>query len=91
MAKKKTPISTRPTSLLGTKEFQNITAGGIALLVAVLMFLSTRESTIVGQILSRAGLFLFGSEYRYIFSPIVAILGLMIIIRRASWSIYRFF
>lgn len=84
MAKRK---SSHHTSFLGTVEFQNIVASGLLLGLAILMFLSTREASTVGKYLASVGLFLFGEGYRYIFSPIVGILGLMIAVKKANWSV----
>ncbi len=86
MAKRK---SSHHTSFLGTVEFQNIVASGLLLGLAILMFLSTREASTVGKYLASVGLFLFGEGYRYIFSPIVGILGLMIAVKKANWSVWR--
>lgn len=73
-----------------TVEFQNILAGGILIILGMLMFLSTKETSVVGAYFSRAGLFLFGDYYRFIFSPILITLGMMIIVKKATWSVWRF-
>ena len=73
-----------------TVEFQNILAGGILIILGMLMFLSTKETSIIGAYFSRAGLFLFGEYYRFIFSPILILLGMMILVKKASWSVWRF-
>lgn len=54
------------------------------------MFLSTNEASIVGKYFSIFGEKCFGEYYRWIFSPIVGILGVMILIKKASWSAGRF-
>jgi S-DNA-T family DNA segregation ATPase FtsK/SpoIIIE len=53
------------------------------------MFLSTSESSIIGAIMSKIGMQLFGESYRWIFSPIMITLGVMILVKKASWSISR--
>ena len=50
------------------------------------MLLATRETSIAGKYLSLAGIALFGTEYRWISSPLLIILGAMIIVKKASWS-----
>jgi DNA segregation ATPase FtsK/SpoIIIE-like protein len=70
-------------------ELQNIIAGGVMITLAVLMFLSASESSVIGVYMSRAGIALFGEYYQWIFSPIVMILGVMILVKRASWSASR--
>ncbi len=54
------------------------------------MFLSTNEASIVGKYFSIFGEKCFGEYYRWIFSPIVGMLGVMILIKKASWSAGRF-
>ncbi len=39
--------------------------------------------------MSKIGILFFGQDYRWIFSPIIIILGIMILVKRASWSISR--
>jgi DNA segregation ATPase FtsK/SpoIIIE, S-DNA-T family len=87
MAKRKS--THQKVSFFGTIEFQNIVAGSILVLLAVLMFLSTQETSAVGGYFSDAGIFLFWEGYRYIFSPIVWALGVMILVKKASWSLWR--
>lgn len=70
-------------------ELQNIIAGGVLITLAVLMFLSASESSVIGIYMSRAGIALFGEYYPWIFAPIVMILGVMILVKRASWSASR--
>lgn len=51
------------------------------------MFLSTTEASIIGKYFTLIGVSLFSLEwYRWIFSPIVIVLGIMILVKRASWS-----
>jgi S-DNA-T family DNA segregation ATPase FtsK/SpoIIIE len=70
-------------------ELQNIIAWGVLVTLAILMFLSTSESSIIGLFMSKIGILFFGADYRWIFSPIIMILGIMIIVKRASWSASR--
>lgn len=89
-----TPVARRksqPKHSLFTFEFQNILAGSILIILGMLMFLATKETSIVGKYLSEAGLLLFGNGYRFIFSPILVILGGMILTKKTSWSRWRFF
>lgn len=86
MSRRKTPSSHRP---LISYELANIIAGGVLMTLAVLMFLSVNESSIIGVYMSRIGILFFGPYYRYIFSPILMLLGVMILVKRASWSVSR--
>jgi len=55
------------------------------------MFLSTKETSIIGQYFAIAWGKLFSPEwYRWIFSPITVALGTMILVKKASWSATRF-
>lgn len=85
MAKRKS----RTRSPFLTLEFQNILAGGILVTLGFLMFLSTKESSVVGSFLAEIGKLVFGEYYRIISSPILIILGVMILIKKASWSASR--
>jgi DNA segregation ATPase FtsK/SpoIIIE, S-DNA-T family len=69
-----------------TIELQNILAWGVLVILGALMFLATKEASVAGKYLSIVGMKLFGPEYRWIFSPILIILGAMIIVKKASWS-----
>ena len=84
MAKKKTIHNSWMTI-----ELQNILAGGILITLSALMFLATKEASVVGGYFSILGEKLFGVQYRWIFSPLLAILGTMILVKRASWSASR--
>ena len=53
------------------------------------MFLATSEASIAGKYLSIAGMSLFGEGYRWISSPILTVLGAMILVKKASWSLAR--
>ncbi|MBS9783783.1 DNA translocase FtsK [Candidatus Gracilibacteria bacterium] len=92
--KRRTKKST--SSFLGS-DFYHICIGTLLIILAVLVFFSTQEVTttgnapLIGKYLSKAGTLLFGKEYyRWIFSPIVGILGVMIIAKKAYWSGWRF-
>ena len=82
-----TPMPKRKTQKHSwmTIELQNILAGGILITLSALMFLATKETSVVGGYFSIMGETLFGREYRWIFSPLLAILGTMILIKKASW------
>jgi DNA segregation ATPase FtsK/SpoIIIE, S-DNA-T family len=69
-----------------TIELQNIFAGGVLVILGVLMLLATKEASVAGKYLSIVGMKLFGAEYRWICSPILIVLGAMIIVKKASWS-----
>ena len=74
-----------------TVELQNILAGGILIVLGALMFLSTQESSVIGKYFSLLATNLFSEEYyRWIFSPITLLLGIMILVKKASWSVTRF-
>jgi DNA segregation ATPase FtsK/SpoIIIE-like protein len=73
-----------------TYELQNIIAGGILVTLGVLMFLSTKETSVFGSYLARGGIVLFGDYYRFIAPPILIALGMMILVKQASWSMARF-
>lgn len=85
MAKRKS----RTSSPFLTYEFQNIIAGWILVTLGFLMFLSTKESSVVGWYLAEIGKTVFGENYRWISSPILIILGIMILVKKASWSASR--
>lgn len=73
-----------------TVELQNIIAGGVLIILSVLMFLATKEASIVGKYLALIGEALFLEEYyRWVFSPITLALGIMILSKKASWSAAR--
>ena len=70
-------------------ELTNIIAGGVLVTLAVLMWLSASESSVIGIYMSRVGTLFFGAYYKWIFSPILMLLGVMILMKRASWSVSR--
>jgi hypothetical protein len=84
-----TKRKTARKSPLITHELQNILAWGILITLWVLMFLSTTETSLVGSVLRRWGIACFGEYYRFIASPILVILGSMIVVKQASWSVSR--
>jgi hypothetical protein len=73
-----------------TYELQNILAGGILVTLGVLMFLATREASVFGRYLTQVDMVLFGTYHRLVAAPILVILGVMILVKKASWSISRF-
>jgi putative Mn2+ efflux pump MntP len=81
MARKK---SQKSHSFFGY-EFTNILAGSLLILLGLLMFLSTTETSVVGGILRDIGEVFFGMYYRYISAPILVVLGSMILVKKASW------
>lgn len=84
MAKKKTKKS-RPT---WTYELRNTIVGWVLLFLGVLVLAGDTNST-MGSIVAKIGTTIFGSDYRFIFAPIVTILGLLIVINKLSWSMVR--
>ncbi len=51
----------------------------------------TGEMPILGKYLEIAGLYLFGEGYRFIFSPILVALGVMLVLKRTSWNSLKLF
>lgn len=73
-----------------TVELQNMIVGGVLVVLGALMFLSTKEASTVGKYFALIGTSLFSSEsYRWLFSPIMVALGVMILVKKASWSSAR--
>jgi DNA segregation ATPase FtsK/SpoIIIE, S-DNA-T family len=85
MAKRKS----RSSNPFFSYEFQNILAWGILITLGSLMFLSTAEASVVWGYLSDFWRVVFGIYYRWIASPILIILGVMILVKKASWSAWR--
>jgi hypothetical protein len=54
------------------------------------MFLATREASVFGRYLTQVDMVLFGTYHRLVAAPILVILGVMILVKKASWSISRF-
>lgn len=44
----------------------------------------------MGSVVANIGTTIFGTDYRYIFAPIVTILGFFIVINKLSWNMVRF-
>jgi S-DNA-T family DNA segregation ATPase FtsK/SpoIIIE len=70
-------------------ELQNILAWGILVTLGMLMFLSTAEASVIGKYFSYIWMLFFGDYYRFIFSPILVVLWGMILVKKASWSVWR--
>jgi DNA segregation ATPase FtsK/SpoIIIE, S-DNA-T family len=73
-----------------TVELQNILASLILVILGLVMFFATQETSIIGGYFASFWKVLFGEYFRIIFSPILIILGGMIMIKKASWSLGRF-
>lgn len=69
-------------------ELRNTIIGWVLLFLGVLVFMSDETST-AGRVVADIGAALFGTGYRFIFAPIVAILGGLIAINKLSWSMVR--
>lgn len=54
------------------------------------MFLATREASVFGRYLTQVDMYLFGDYHRFVAAPILVILGTMILVKKASWSMARF-
>ena len=54
------------------------------------MFLATREASVFGRYLTQVDMYLFGEFHRFVAAPILVILGTMILVKKASWSMARF-
>ncbi|EKD29893.1 MAG: hypothetical protein ACD_78C00224G0002, partial [uncultured bacterium (gcode 4)] len=84
MAKKKK--KTRPT---WSYELRNTIIGWVLLFLGVLVLAGDSGST-AGSFVASVGTTIFGENYRFIFAPIIAILGLLIAINKLSWNTVRF-
>lgn len=84
MAKKKNKKS-RPT---WSYEQCNIIIGAVLVFFGILVLAGDAGST-VGSIVASTGTTIFGTNYRFIFAPIVTILGVLIAIDKLSWSAVR--
>ncbi len=69
-------------------ELQNTIIGGVLLFLGVLILLGDNNST-VGSFVSYIGTIIYGTDYRFIFAPIITILGLLIVINKLSWNTIR--
>jgi predicted membrane protein len=54
------------------------------------MFLATREASVFGRYLTQMDIVLFGVYHRWVAAPILVVLGIMILVKKASWSMSRF-
>lgn len=87
MAPKKKKPQTRPT---WSYELKNSIVGWILLCLGVLVFLGDSQST-AGSFVADIGMALYGRDYRFVFAPIVTILGVLIAINKLQWNSARFF
>ena len=71
------------------REWGSIIAGPFLLFLAALVFLGDSTSS-VGSLVAEALDYLMGDSYKYIFSPIIAALAVMIIFKRTIWNSVRF-
>lgn len=85
MASKKKKKS-RPT---WNHELRNTIVGWVLLFLGVLVLAGDTGST-VGSIVADVGTVVFGTDYRFIFAPIIAVLGGLIVINQLSWNMVRF-
>ena len=84
MSKKKTKKS-RPT---WSYELRNTIVGWLLLFLGVLVLAGDTSST-MGSIVANIGTTVFGSDFRWIFAPIVTVLGGLIVINKLSWNMVR--
>ena len=70
-------------------EWASIIAGPLLLFLAALVFLGDSASS-VGSLVASGLEYLMGDSYKYIFSPIIAALAVMIIFKRTVWNSVRF-
>jgi len=85
MASKKKK-NTRPT---WSFELRNTIVGWLLLFLGVLVLAGDNSST-MGSIIASIGTTIFGTDYRFIFAPIITILGFLIVINKLSWNMVRF-
>jgi hypothetical protein len=86
MASKKKTKKSRPT---WTYELRNTIVGWVLLFLGVLVLAGDNTST-MGSIVTSIGTTIFGTDYRFIFAPIITILGFLIVINKLSWNMVRF-
>ena len=84
MAKKKK--HSRP---IWNYELRNTVVGWVLLFLGILVLAGDSTST-MGSIVTSIGTTIFGTDYRFIFAPIVTILGILIVINKLSWNMIRF-
>lgn len=85
MASKKKK-NTRP---IWSFELRNTIVGWLLLFLGVLVLAGDSSST-MGSIVASIGTTIFGTDYRFIFAPIITILGFLIVINKLSWNMVRF-
>lgn len=83
MAKKKK--KTRPT---WSYELRNTIIGWVLVFLGVLVLAGDSGST-AGGFVASVGTTIFGEHYRFIFAPIIIILGGLITINKLSWNMVR--
>lgn len=76
---------TRPT---WNYELRNTIVGWVLLFLGVLVLAGDSSST-MGSIVASVGTTIFGTDYRFIFAPIITILGFLIVINKLSWNMIR--
>ncbi len=69
-------------------ELRNTIVGWVLLFLGVLVLAGDTAST-MGSIVSSIGTAIFGTDYRFIFAPIITILGFLIVINKLSWNMVR--
>lgn len=70
-------------------ELRNTVIGWLLLFLGVLVLAGSDSST-AGSFVTSIGTTLFGDNYRFIFAPIVTVLGFLIVINKLSWNMIRF-
>jgi len=55
-----------------------------------MLILAGDTTSTVGSLVTSIGTTIFGTDYRFIFAPIITILGFLIIINKLSWNMVRF-
>jgi ABC-type multidrug transport system fused ATPase/permease subunit len=70
-------------------ELRNTIIGWVLLFLGVLILAGDTTST-VGALVTSIGTTIFGTDYRFIFAPIITILGFLIVINKLSWNMVRF-
>ena len=83
------PKKKRTNPVVFTAETMNILMAGILLALSVLVIFTERGSSVAGWYLEKLGMDFYGKYYQYIFSFVPLVLGVMILMRRASWTYGR--
>lgn len=89
MARKKSQSRQSSHSTLISVEGSNIFIAGVLIAFGILIFFAENGDSVVGRVLRENGEELVGGYYRFILSIIPFLLGMMILMRRASWSFWR--